>query len=61
MAVDHYFVKVLGSWRQTTDPEVHRTDFWVDRQESCFDNRYFFNGVDEAAEFCQTSPKRFLE
>jgi hypothetical protein len=60
MGVDHYFVKIAGSWRRTTDPEVHRTDFWVDRQEGdqgWSHNRYYFNGVDDAIEFCQESPE----
>ena len=54
MSVDNYFVKVAGTWRRTTDPEVHRTDFWVDRYG---DDRYYFSGVDDAVEFCQEKPE----
>jgi hypothetical protein len=56
MSVDNYFVKVAGTWRETKDPEVHWTDFWIDLHEAGSDHRYFFGRIDEAAEACQDGP-----
>jgi hypothetical protein len=63
MGIDNYYVKVAGTWRHTTDPEVHRTDFWIDRHEGdqgTFDNPYYFSGIDEAADFCQEYPETIV-
>jgi len=52
-----YFVRVAGTWRETMDPEVHRTDFWVELKQGLGHNRYYFSGIDEAAECCQGTPE----
>jgi hypothetical protein len=57
VGIDNYFVKIAGTWRNTLDPEAHRTDFWVDRHEAVSDQRYFFGASDEAMEFFRQSPQ----
>ena len=59
--MDHYYVRVDGTWRQTQD-EADFTDVWVDAEESYsdvhsgkaigfMDNRYFFPDRASALEF----------
>ena len=55
MSIDRYFAKIRGKWtRADNERDKYRTSHWVDICHGgpyLIDERYFFSGAQEAAEF----------